>query len=72
MGQQCEESIYDRFFEYYFNDEPVVNSDTIKFKMFKKFWSDFNMKYPTYKPYRTECIIYDDDIKLSTIIKTNI
>jgi hypothetical protein len=51
--------------EYYFNDEP----NTIKFK---KLWSDFNMKYPTYKLYRTECIIYDDDIKLSTNIKTNI
>ena len=48
--------------EYYFNDAPVINPNTIKFK---KLWSDFNMKYPTYKPYKTECIIYDDDIILS-------
>ena len=58
-------SLMHKDIEYYFNDEPVVNPDTIEFKMFKKFWSDFNIKYPTYKPYRTEWIIYDEDIKLA-------
>lgn len=48
--------------EDFLNLEPVENSETKEFSMFMSFWNDFLTKYPTLKPYRTEWLIYDEDI----------
>ena len=50
--------------ELYLNKEEFKNNSP-EFKMFLDFWNDFNIKYPNYTLYRTEWIIYDEDIKLA-------
>ena len=50
--------------EMYLNNEEIKNN-TIEFKFFLDFWNYFIIKYPTYKLYRTEWIIYDEDINLA-------
>lgn len=51
--------------EQYFNGEVIDNSDTKEFSMFMKFWQDFTKTYPTLHPYRTEWLIYDENIKIA-------
>lgn len=46
--------------EYYYNNE-VVENDSIEFQFFKNFLKD----YPELKPYRTEWMIYHEDLMLS-------
>lgn len=46
--------------EYYYNKEPVTN-DSIEFQYFKNFLKDF----PDLKPYRTEWMVYYEELKLS-------
>jgi len=46
--------------ECYFNNETVVN-DSVEYAYFMKFVQD----YPDLVPYRTEWMIYDEDLKLS-------
>jgi hypothetical protein len=46
--------------ECYYNGLPVEN-DSIEYSYFKKFEADF----PSLKPYRTEWIVYYDELKLS-------
>jgi len=58
-------SLMHKDIENFFNQEPVINPNTTEFKMFNNFWQSFQAKYPDYKPYRTEWIVYDEDIKLS-------
>lgn len=53
LGTDMHAQIED-YFDYVF---PTERSK--EYNMFLKFWSDFSVKYPTYKPYRTEWIVYD-------------
>jgi hypothetical protein len=46
--------------EYYYNKETVTN-DSVEFQYFKNFLND----YPELKPYRTEWMIYYEELKLS-------
>lgn len=48
--------------EDFLNGEPVENSETKEFGMFQSFWNDLLIKYPSLRPYRTEWIIYDEDV----------
>jgi ATP-dependent exoDNAse (exonuclease V) beta subunit len=40
-----------------------VNDESDEFKMFLNFWSDWNKKYPTFKPYRLEWCVYDEKFR---------
>lgn len=51
--------------ELYFNKLLLENDSTKEFNMFLDFWAIFSRKYPNFKPYRTEWLIYDEDIKLA-------
>ena len=62
--------------ERFLNEEKVLDPDTPEFHMFLDFWDYITRKYPGCKIYRTEWLIYDEDIPLSgsidcTIIKEN-
>ena len=46
--------------EYYYNNVPV-NNTSVEFQYFKKFTKD----YSDLKPYRTEWMVYHEDLKLS-------
>ena len=48
--------------ERYLNQEQPLNSSNLEFQYFIKFWTDFCQKYPSFRPYRTEWVIYDEDI----------
>lgn len=47
--------------EKYFNGELTEIPDIKEFKMFLQFWHDWQIMYPSFKPFRTECLIYDDN-----------
>src|SRR5258708_23689909 len=51
--------------ENYFNGLPIENPDAREFALFTQFWSDMQLKYPCLKPYRTEWMVYDEDIGLA-------
>lgn len=51
--------------EQYINKERVDEPDTKEFLMFLSFWKEFGEKYPFLEPYRTEWIVYDEDIPLA-------
>jgi len=42
--------------------------DTREFKMFLDFWFKFSQANPRYQPYRTEWIIYDEQVKVAGTI----
>ena len=46
--------------EYYYNDLPVENT-SVEYEYFKRFLADF----PELKPYRTEWVVYDEELKLA-------
>ncbi|HSW76657.1 MAG TPA: PD-(D/E)XK nuclease family protein [Candidatus Saccharimonadales bacterium] len=53
--------------EYYLNGIDVIKLNhictTIEYRYFLKFWSDFKSQYPTFYPYRTEFLIFDEQFK---------
>lgn len=51
--------------EDFINGEPVEHSNTEEFSMFQNFWNDLLVKYPTLRPYRTEWLIYDEDVGIA-------
>lgn len=51
--------------EYYLNNTLVEEPDTIEFHMFKTFWHDFNEANPTLRLYRTEWVIYDEEVSIA-------
>lgn len=51
--------------EYYLNGQPVNNPETPEFKMFLSFWSEFKEEYPKAEKFRTEWLIYDEEIGVS-------
>ena len=50
--------------EHFLDNIPIVD-ESDEFKYFLKFWQDFNVKYPTFKPYRLEWLIYDIEKRIS-------
>jgi ATP-dependent exoDNAse (exonuclease V) beta subunit len=51
--------------ENFLNQEPVLNPDSIEFGYFMKFWEGFQIVNPTFKPYRTEWLVFDEDKKIA-------
>src|SRR5947208_4873806 len=51
--------------ENYFNGDTVVNPNNKEFSLFTNFWNDIKTQYPSFRPYRTEWLIYDEDIGLA-------
>ena len=47
--------------ERFFNDEKVLNEDTVEFGYFVNFWEEFKLKNPQFNVYRTEWTVYDED-----------
>lgn len=54
--------------ENFFNKMPDDGIETKEFLMFKSFWNDFTLKYPNFKPYRSEWMVYDEDVGVSGCI----
>lgn len=50
--------------EYFYNDEPRPN-DSIEYKFFERFHSDFKRDYPQYRPYRTEWTVFYKELKIA-------
>lgn len=48
--------------EDHINGKIVVN-DTSEYKMFLKFWHDFQKQYPQFKPYRLEWCVHDETFR---------
>ena len=51
--------------ENFFNGIKIDNPDCKEFQMFMNFWNDFQRDYPDVKIFRTEWIVYDEDIKVA-------
>lgn len=51
--------------ERFLNTEPVKNPNSKEFSFFMNFWNGFQEKYPSFKPYRTEWLVFDEDKKLA-------
>lgn len=58
-------TIMHKSIEQYLNHENIDDSESREFSMFTQFWSDFTTRYPMLKPYRTEWLVYDEDISLA-------
>ena len=50
--------------ELFFNQEVVCN-DSVEYGYFLEFWSDFQRDFPHMKPFRTEWIVYFEELKIS-------
>ena len=48
--------------EYFYNDV-IIKDKSIEFKYFTDFWRDFHDQYPTFKPYRTEFLVWDENFR---------
>jgi ATP-dependent exoDNAse (exonuclease V) beta subunit len=48
--------------EDYLNSKEVDVPDTKEFLMFIQFWNSLTTQYPTLRPYRTEWLVYDEDV----------
>jgi len=51
--------------EQYFNGELKEQPQTPEFQMFLHFWKNFSQINPSYRPYRTEWIIYDETSEIA-------
>lgn len=58
-------TIMHKSIEQFFNQEPVSTPNSKEFVMFMQFWRDFTTKYPMMRPYRSEWLVYDEDISLA-------
>ena len=58
--------------ENFFNGDPVLYPDSKEHQMFLNFWRDYQEKNPTHRPYRTECLIYDDNPNCKSILAGSI
>lgn len=58
--------------ENFFNGDPVINPDSKEHQMFLAFWKDYQEKNPTHRPYRTECLIYDDNPNCEKVLSGSI
>lgn len=47
--------------ERFFNHEPVLNPNSKEFSHFNLFWNEFQKVNPSFFPYRTEWVVYDED-----------
>jgi ATP-dependent exoDNAse (exonuclease V) beta subunit len=51
--------------ERFLNGDPPLNPDCTEFRYFRQFWAAFQQTNPTFQPYRTEWIVFDEDKKLA-------
>lgn len=51
--------------ERFFNEEEVLNPNTKEFNHFKQFWHEFQKSNPGFKPWRTEMLVYDEDVGIA-------
>lgn len=51
--------------ENYLNQEPVLNPNCVEFQYFMQFWEGFQTVNPTFKPYRTEWLVFDEDKRIA-------
>ncbi len=58
--------------ENFFNGDPVVNPNSKEHQHFLEFWRNYLEENPTHRPYRTECLIYDDDIRCEKVLSGSI
>jgi len=51
--------------EDYYNGLVVNNkvATSVEYSYFTRFWKDFSTMYPTFKPYRTEFLVWDEDFR---------
>lgn len=54
--------------EMFFNDELPDTPKTPEFEQFLSWWRDFQHHYPTWRPYRTEWLVYDEKRRLAGCI----
>jgi ATP-dependent exoDNAse (exonuclease V) beta subunit len=65
LGTTMHASIEDYFnLTYPIIPEPTENH-TPEFIQFLTFWKTYNSKFPEWRPYRTEWVVYDEDKKLA-------
>lgn len=65
MGNKMHKSIEDFINNDITQDEQTLEEIKVEKGYFHNFWNDFQLKYPHLKPYRTEWMVYDEDIKLA-------
>ena len=58
--------------ENFFNGDHIENLDSKQHQLFLSFWSNYLDKNPTHRPYRTECLIFDDDIRCESVLSGSI
>jgi ATP-dependent exoDNAse (exonuclease V) beta subunit len=51
--------------ERFLNKEPVLDPNSPEHRYFQAFWSGFQQVNPSYQPYRTEWLVFDEDKKLA-------
>ena len=50
--------------ENYYNGKVIVN-DSLEFSYFRQFVAEFQLKFPFVRPYRTEWIVYYEELKIA-------
>lgn len=49
--------------ERYLDGLPPLNDKTTEFQFFKSFWQDFTEKYPKFRVFRVEALVYDEHFR---------
>ena len=58
-------TIMHRNIELFLNNELTEDPNTKEFNMFTNFWNGLIDMYPMLRPYRTEWLIYDEDVRIA-------
>lgn len=58
-------TIMHKSIEQFLNNDPIDTPNSKEFLMFQSFWRQLLSQYPMLKPYRSEWIVYDEDIMIS-------
>jgi len=58
--------------ENFFNGDPVLYPDSKEHQMFLDWWRNYQEKHPTHRPYKTECLVYDDNPNCEKILAGSI
>ena len=61
-----------RDIENFFNGDHVENPNSKEHQLFLQFWANYREKNPTHEPYRTECLIYDDNPDCKKVLSGSI
>lgn len=58
--------------ENFFNGDHIEKPESKEHQLFLKFWSNYLEKNPTHREYKTEYLIYDDDIRCESVLAGSI